>query len=318
MPRFQAALAICLFGFSLLASAREARAEPDEEIAVLDFDGYGVNWTDTQSAADGLRAALLSGGQLRPLTGAEISRRMLGDRQDQLNLARQLMADARLRLDADEREEALALLAEALGLHDSLGSGVCRRPEVADVFGWSAITMAELGWEAESLAYMIEALALYPRWQQDRASGLSTEVLASFVDANHVLLASPRRVVPAIGLQAAIDILATPRLVLGRLELDGSLVLQVFDGTTHRGELAARAQSLPLTQSDPVFHDLARRLERLFPTAATPEIQERKRWWVWPLVLGTTAGGGALIAATLVTPPPIYEVVPPSWSVTVD
>jgi hypothetical protein len=337
-PPSAIAIFVCILGCIGVARAGADDGAADEVIAILDFDGYGVTWTDTQSAADGLRAALLSSGKLQPLTGAEISRRMLGEGQAELNQARRLVAEARQRVAADEQEEALSLFAEALAIHDALGSGVCRRPEVADIFGWSAIAMAKMGWDDEALAYMVEALALYPRWHEDRTSELTPALRGAFEAATGVLDGAPRRVEPATGLDATIATLGTPRLVLGRLERDGSVVLQVFEGTVHRGALAAQAASLPLTQSDPVFRDLARRLERTFPVApmvvdaapgvaqptaptpvpTEPEILARTRWWLWPVVLGTTAGGGALIGATLVSPPPTYEVIPPSWVVTVD
>ena len=75
----------------LLGICNTARAA---EIAVLDFDSFGMTHDDATLISQGFRDAFLEDGRFFPLEGYDISDRLGAGREADLSQARSLVADA--------------------------------------------------------------------------------------------------------------------------------------------------------------------------------------------------------------------------------
>lgn len=162
------------------------------EVAVLPFDGHGVDWHDAQVATEGLRVAFLEHGAYAPIDPVDQAERAGG--QDDVEWARAMTDTARRALDQGEAQAAVVNLTEALSAHDRAWSQWVRRVEVADTHYLYARAQLALGHPDDAVDHLVSALLLYPGYERSRARNVDPQMQQALRDAaREVRLTPPRR-----------------------------------------------------------------------------------------------------------------------------
>jgi hypothetical protein len=250
-------LVLALLVVAALLGPRAALAI--QSVVVLDLDGYGVEYDAVQVMTQGLRDGFLEEGTFDPLTGYDISEGLSVGQGDSLRRARELLADARQRMDANDSASALRMLAEVLAIHESAWSWVGRRPELADAHYFTAVALAKLGRSTEAVDHLVECIYLYPGYETGRAIGAGS-VSGLFTRARAQLAAAERRSVPGTRVATISERLSSPYVVTGYVVDDGTVHLSIHQNGRLLTEATDYADELPLYPGDPFFFDMAVRL----------------------------------------------------------
>ncbi len=248
-------LTLVLCGVLALLSPRAAHAI--QSIAVLDLDGYGVDYETAQVMTQGLRDGFLEEATFDPLSGYDISDGLSAGQGESLRRARELLADARQKMDAGDTSTALRLLAEVLSLHESAWSWVGRRPELADAHYYTALALNKLGRTNEAVDHLVECLYLYPGYHQGRAVGATGATASLFARAASQLQEAERRTVPGSRIATIGDRLGAKYVVTGYVVADGTVHVGLYQDGRLVTETTDYADELPLYPGDPFFYDLA-------------------------------------------------------------
>jgi hypothetical protein len=228
-------------------------------IAVLDLDGYGIDYETAQVMTQGLRDGFLEEATFDPLSGYDISEGMSEGQGEGLRRARELLADARQKMDAGDPGGALRLLAEVLSIHEAAWSWVGRRPELSDAHFYTAVALAKLGRDTEAVDHLVECLYLYPGYDTDRATG-ATAATSLFSRARSLLEDAERRTISGARIATIGDRLQAQYVVAGYVVADGTVHLGLYQDGRLVTEATDYAEELPLYPGDPFFYDLAVRL----------------------------------------------------------
>lgn len=229
-------------------------------VAVLDFDGYGVAFSDAQVATQGLRDAFLAEGLLDPLSGSDIADGAAKGQDAALRRARERVAEGRRRYDAGDVAGALPALEEAVTLHGKALSDVGRRAELADAHYLLGLCLLKAGREPEARVHFTEAAFLFPRYAKERATRPPATAAEALRTAEEGLVRSPRRVRTATQVQAIGEALAVDFVVTGTLEADGRMRTRLYAGSRLLGEATAQLQQLPALHVDDAYGTVARDL----------------------------------------------------------
>jgi hypothetical protein len=311
-------------------------------VAVLDFDGYGVSRDEALAASEALRERFLAEGLLDPLSGSDIAGGVSRGQDTALRRARELVGAARSALDGGDTEGAVALLDEAIALHERAWSDVGRRAELADARWLCALALLKAGRATEARAHAAEAVFLHPRYGRDRASqatGLAAELLR---DAEAEVARAPRRVRPAADLADIGETLEVDFVVAGWLADDGRVRARLYAGPRLLGEATATLDQLPPLREDPAWTSLALELGGAAgavpvvepedapdldeePARATDDPVARKpagtrvtdQWWFWTGAFLAVGGAGTLVGYALWEPPVEVVDAPDTWTVRV-
>ena len=246
-------LAVCVAFIAL--GPRGAQAI--QSIAVIDMDGYGVDYETAQVMTQGLRDGFLEEATFDPLSGYDISEGLTAGQGDTLPRARELLAQARTKMDSSDVSGALRLLAEVLSLHESAWSWVGRRPELADAHYFTAVALNKLGRTTEAVDHLVECIYLYPGYDQGRAVGSVATMTSLFVRARAQLEEAERRTVPGSRVATIGERLGAAYVVTGYLVADGTVHVSLFQDGRLVTESTEYATELPLYPGDPFFYDLA-------------------------------------------------------------
>jgi hypothetical protein len=244
-----------LVGLFLLVAPRGAQAI--QSIAVLDLDGYGVDYETAQVMTQGLRDGFLEEATFDPLSGYDISEGLSVGHSDSIPRARQFLSDARQKMDAGDVAGALRLLAEVLSLHESAWSWVGRRPELADAHFFTAVALSKLGRTTEAVDHLVECLYLYPGYDQGRAVGNNASLDSLFTSARNILDSAERRTVPGSRIATIGERLGATYVVTGYIVADGTVHVGLYQEGRLITETTDYADELPLYPGDPFFYDLA-------------------------------------------------------------
>lgn len=229
-------------------------------VAVLDFDGYGVAFSDAQVATQGLRDAFLAEGLLDPLSGSDIADGAAKGQDAALRRARERVAEGRRRYDAGDVAGALPALTEAVALHDKAFSDVGRRPELADAHYLAGLCLLKADRAADARVQFVEAAFLHPGYATERATRPPAAAVDALRTAEDGLVRSPRRVRPAAEVQAIGEALAVDFVVTGTVEADGRVRTRLYAGSRLLGEATAQLQQLPALPVDDAYGTVAREL----------------------------------------------------------
>lgn len=233
--------------FTLLSAALA------QDVAVMDFDGYGLPYDEVQMGAQGFRDAFLEDGSWFPLSEYEIANRLAQGHEAGISEARRLVAQARTELDKGNNDRALELLKQALELHDAAGSAWARRPEAADVHTFMGQALLARGRKAEAVDQLVEALYLYPGYPDHRATSLSPQLAQAFDEAEARLdEAGPRKhsVSELDGLAERLDVEA---VVVGYVSLDGVVYARMIQHGALAGEVRQEMMVVPPYPGEPIY-----------------------------------------------------------------
>jgi len=247
-----------LLVLGVLAFSRDAKAE---EIAVLDFDGYGVSFDDASLVSQGFRDAFLEEGSFFPLEAFDITERLAQGFEADIAQARQLVGSARTSIGAGNYSRGLSLLDQARQLHESAGSALANRPEMADVYFFQGQAYMKLGQRSRAVTSFEKCLWLYPGYGETRArSGNSSQVMSALEEAaGRQTSADRRKLGPemAARLAARLDVGA---VVSGYLDETGVIYARMTRGSRLVGELRRRSEEIPPFPGDPIYLQMVKEL----------------------------------------------------------
>jgi hypothetical protein len=270
MQRFcSIALNLLLFGAFLFPS--EAGAV---EVAVLDFDGYGVDFDDASLVSQGLRDAFLEEGSFFPLESFDITDRLAVGRETNVSQARELVGQARVAMSSGRHARGIALLEQARKLHEEAGSALARRSELADLHYFQGEAYAALGQRSQALGAFELCLWLYPGYPETRARGRSSsQVVALVAEAATRQANAERRMLSPQEAGSVADRLRVGAVVSGYVESSGRMHARMVQGDRVIGELTQTLEDFPPFPGDPIYIQL-----------------------VASLLAGTSSGGGTAIS----------------------
>lgn len=241
---------VCAFLFCLPAQA--------QEVAVLDFDAYGLSFDEAQLVSTGLRDAFLAEGQFYPLADYDIGDRLTAGQETSLTQARQLLSEARADLNLGSASSALRKLEDALALHQATGSQWARRAELADCHYYAAVALSKQGRQSEMLQHLKETLYLYPGYPEVRApGGMSGTISGGFQRASDELAQDKRRVPSTADIAEVASRLQADAVVVGFVTVEGALYARLIANGEVAGESKVVTEIVPPMPGDPVYSDMA-------------------------------------------------------------
>lgn len=257
-----------MLGLALLWHAAVASAAT---VAVLDFDGYGVAFSDAQTATQGVRDAFLEEGALDPLSGSDIADGVSKGKDDDLRRARELVAEGRRLYTAGDSLGALSPLTEAIRLHDSAYSDVGRRSELADATFLLGLCQLKAGDPGEAKLRFAEAAALVPAYAKERGTRMSSEAASLLATAEDGYAKGPRRARPADEVGRIAEALKVDFVVTGWVAADGAISARMYADGQLVSEVKATLEESPPLPVDAAYNDLVRRLAE---AGAAPPVVE--------------------------------------------
>lgn len=228
-----------------------------ETVAVLDLDGYDVDYETAQVMSQGVRDGFLEEATFDPLSGYDITEGVSSGQGDRIRQARELLAEARQKMDSGDASGALRQLAEVLSIHESAWSWVGRRPELADAHYFTAVALSKLSRTTEATDHLVECLYLYPGYDTERAVKPDSSISSLFGRARAQLAAGERRTVPGARMATIGDRLGARYVVAGYVVGDGTVHVALYQDGRLITETTDFAAELPLYPGDPFFYDLA-------------------------------------------------------------
>ncbi len=252
-----------LFGALLISSEVGA-----VEVAVLDFDGYGVDFDDASLVSQGMRDAFLEEGTFFPLESFDITERLAVGRESNVSQARELVGQARVAMSSGSHGRGIALLDQARALHEEVGSAMARRSELADIHYFQGEAYAALGQRSKALRAFEQCLWLYPGYLESRArGGASSQVVALVTEAAQGQENAERRMLSPQEAGVVANRLRVGAVVSGYVESGGRLHARMVQGDRVIGELTQVLEDFPPFPGDPVYFQL---VTSLLEGASTP------------------------------------------------
>ena len=229
-------------------------------VAVLDFDGYGLSFSDAQTVTQGVRDAFLEGGTLDPLSGSDIADGVSKGDDDTLRRARELVSEGRRLYTAGDSTGALAPLAEAIRLHDAAFSDVGRRPELADATFLRGLCLLKAGQASEAKAAFAAAAALVPGYAKERGTRMSSDA-AGLLSAAEGTVAKGTRAARDPGEVGRIgEILAVDYVVTGWVSAGGEISARMYASGELVSEVKVVLEETPPLPVDGAYTALVRDL----------------------------------------------------------
>lgn len=239
------------------------------DVAVLAFDGYGaIPYDEVQLGSQGFRDAFLEEGSHFPLSEYDIANRVASGHEQDIAEARRLVAQARTSLDKGQPSSALSALSEALELHEASGSQWARRPEVADIHFFLGQALIKSGRRTEAVASFVEALYLYPAYTEARAPVLNRTTESALIEAAQVLDESPHRQPSMRELEALSDTLRAELLVVGEVDLAGTISATLVRDGRVVGEVRREMMVVPPYPGEPIYVEMVEELLGGTPSVA--------------------------------------------------
>ncbi len=245
-------------------------------VAVVDFDGYGVTFSDAQTATQGVRDAFLEGGTLDPLSGSDIADGVSKGQDDALRRARDLVAEGRRLYAAGQAGEALAPLAEAIELHEGAFSDVGRRPELADATFLYGACLLKAGRSTDARARFAEAAFLVPQYAKERGTRMSSDAATMLAAAEDALARGSRKARPADEVGRIAEALSVDYVVTGWVSGDGALSARLYQGSELVSEAKVMLEERPPLPVDGGYGLLVRKLTEagLQPAAVEAPVED--------------------------------------------
>ena len=244
-------LAFCV-GILFLGGAVLPTADA-AEIAVLDFDGYGVSHDDAILVSQGFRDAFLESGAFFPIEAYDITERYTEGFEDDVARARELMGSGRRALDAGNLSDALGRFGAARDLHERAGSHLARRPEAADVDYFLGLTYIRQGRTARAQEALERTLRLYPSYDSFRATQQNNQVSIVFERAKASILSAGRSVLNPDEAQDIASRLRVSAVLSGYIDDQGEIYARLTQGSRVVNEMSWRVEEIPPFPGDPPY-----------------------------------------------------------------
>ncbi|MES2643060.1 MAG: hypothetical protein V4850_26495 [Myxococcota bacterium] len=229
-------------------------------VAVLDFDGYGLSFSDAQTAAQGVRDAFLEEGALDPLSGSDIADGVSKGQDDALRTARELVSEGRRLYTAGDAAGALSPLLEAIRLHNSAYSDVGRRSELADATFLLGLCLLKTGQAGEARTRFAEAAGLVPAYAKERGTRMSSDAAALLASAEDSFAKGPRGTRPDDEVGRIAEQLGVDYVVTGWVAADGAVSARMYAGDRLVSEVKANLEESPPLPVDAAYNEIARSL----------------------------------------------------------
>ena len=227
------------------------------EVAVLDFDGYGVDFDDASLVSQGLRDAFLEEGTFFPLESFDITERLAVGRESNVPQARELVGQARSAMTSGSNTRGIALLDQARKLHEEAGSALARRSELADIHYFQGEAYAALGQRTQALRAFEQCLWLYPGYPETRARGnVSNQALVLVSEAAERQANAERRMLSPQEAEKVADRLRVGAVVSGYVESSGRMHVRMVQGDRVIGELTQTLEDFPPFPGDSIYVQL--------------------------------------------------------------
>jgi len=242
------------------------------ELAVLDFDGFGLDYYDVQLVTQGVRDAVLEDGTFYPVDEFEISDRLSAGQDDQLDEARKKVAEGRRALELGNAGYALQQLSDALRLHESVGSQLGRRPEMADAHYFTGVSLLLAGRSYEASDHFLQTELLHSNYLTARAPSPSGQVKSFYERAIAELPNAERPFPPTENLQAIADQLNVDVVVVGWIDAGNRIQTRMIQHGKVVGEGTHQALSGTPYPGDPIFGEI---VDELLSNAQRPSARSR-------------------------------------------
>lgn len=230
------------------------------EVAVLDFDSFGLNYDDAALVSQGFRDAFLEQGTFFPLEGYDITDRLSEGHEEDVAKARKLVADARVYLNEGRASEAVGMLEEAERLHQQAGSTHARRAQIADVYFFMAQAQLRLGRSSVANQSFTQMLNAYPGYAEIRAGNVVASVKAGMARAKLARGNAPKALMTVSAGDGLARRLRVQAVVVGVVDASGSLHVRLTQDGRIEGEIRRTLESMPPFPGDPVYTDMVREL----------------------------------------------------------
>jgi hypothetical protein len=240
-------------------------------VAVVDFDGYGVSFSDAQTVTQGVRDAFLEAGVLDPLSGSDIADGVSKGQDDALRRARDLVAEGRRLYTSGDPSGALEPLAEALNLHAEASSSVGRRPELADATFLTGACLLKAGRSAEARDSFAEVVFLVPQYAKERGTRMSSEAAGMLATAEDTLARGPKRSRPAGDIEHIAATLQVDYVVTGWVNAEGVVSAKLYQDGQLVGEAKATLEERPPLPIDGAYNTLVAALNQPAAVVEEPE-----------------------------------------------
>lgn len=229
-------------------------------VAVLDFDGYGVSFSDAQTVTQGVRDAFLEGGTLDPLSGSDIADGVSKGQDDALRRARELVAEGRRLYTAGSATLAIDPLAEAVALHTSASSDVGRRPELADATFLQGLCLLKSGDPVAAKERFARAAFLVPRYAKERGTRMPSDAAALLAQAEDALARGPKSSRKADAIGRIAESLNVDFVVTGWVNAEGALTAKMYAGNELVSEAKVTLEERPPLPVDGAYGELVKLL----------------------------------------------------------
>lgn len=302
-------------------------------VAVLELDGYGVDRAAAGRAAEGLRDAFQQGGVLDPLTGGDVAAGLSAGADESLRRGREALAEARRLQAGGDQVGALGAAERAEGAYRAALADLGLRTELADALYVQARCLVALDRSTEAWFALREVEHLHPGYLAERGGRAGETVERLYAEVEKATLRGERREFEGARLARAEAALGVDYVVVGWLDLQGRLRVELWDEGKRVEAVDAALSTMPPSEADPVYARVAGRLvdplgpprphvaaaEAPAPEAPPPEPTRTvvDRWWFWASAGVVLAGGGAAVTALVVQPEDRVVVQPASWGLEV-
>lgn len=275
--------ALIAAAFTLLGAAFVASPALAGELAVLDLDGFGLPYGDVQLVTQGIRDAVMEDGTFYPVDEFEISDRLSAGQDDELDEARRKFAEGRRALELGNAGYALQQLSDAIRLHESVGSQIGRRPEMADSHYFTGVSLLMVGRSYEAEKHFLQTEHLYSNYLSTRAPTPSYQVTTAYDRATSGVMSADRPFPTTESLQAILERLNVDALIVGWIDNKDIIKTRMIQHGKVVGEGEHLAISGTPYPGDPVFGEI---VTELFSNAEKPRTRTA------PPVTTTTNSGG--------------------------
>ena len=254
------------FGFALFLPFIGPNDAVAGEVAVLQFDGYGVSFDDASLVSEGLRSAFLEVGDYFPVEAWDFSERMADSSDPTLSEARARYAEGVVEFRAGRYRSAITSFEGSIDAHMSVGSNFARREQLSDVYFHLGRAQFQIGDRSGAGQSFEQVARLYPRYLDTRhrsgTDSLSGSVRSALNNAATEVEMAPRTLPSESELQDIATNINADAMVVGYISQDGQVFAQMIVGGRIVGDVNEVTQDVPPFPGDPLFISMVESLLR--------------------------------------------------------
>jgi len=248
---------IFIFAFFALGSNFLSIDAEAGEVAVLQFDGYGVSFDDASLVSEGLRAAFLEVGDYFPVEAWDVSERIATSSNPDLTAARSEYAEGVAQFRAGRYQSAITNFEASIDSHNRCGSQYARREQLADVYFHLGRSQVRLGQSTSAGRSFEQVVRLYPQYLETRhrsgSDSLTSSVRSTMNSASSAVAASPRTLPTEEEVQELASNINVDAVVVGYITSEGQIFAQMISNGRIVGDVSDVSPDVPPFPGDPIF-----------------------------------------------------------------